>query len=192
MNIATFRQRDRLGWPRGLKCRKVDNSTHLKIVFVFPVGHRAAVLASGRLPNFDSALGQLSFEMPCSFAGPGAAAVYLLWNLRWLCSFTDEVLAQLNLLRNLFAPDLQERRLPPSRQNSVRKGGHCTFPRSTRSSLSLLRNQADYERSKVEGSFQAYNNDVCPLPSELDEKAPKLHLPTLKIPLLWHISRWRP
>ena len=41
---------------------------YLKIVCVFPVGHRVIVLASGRLSNFDYAPGHLSFEMPCSFA----------------------------------------------------------------------------------------------------------------------------
>ena len=71
VNIAkhrTFRQRDRLCWPRGLKFRKVDNGTFQKIVVVFTVGHRAILLASGQLANFDYTPGHLSFEMPCSFA----------------------------------------------------------------------------------------------------------------------------
>ena len=46
-----------------------------------PVGHRVIVLASVRLPNLDCATGHLSFEISYSF--------------------TDQVLVQLDLLRNL-------------------------------------------------------------------------------------------
>ena len=53
---------------REVKFRKVDNGTFQKIVFVFPVGHRVILLASGQLANFDYTPGHLSFEMPCSFA----------------------------------------------------------------------------------------------------------------------------
>ena len=42
----------------------------------------------------------------------------------------------------------------------------------------------------MNGPFQAYKNDVCLLPNELDEKVPKLHFLTLKIPLFRLISRW--
>ena len=52
----------------GLECKNVDNGTYLKIVFVFPVGHRVILFASGQLANFDYTSGHLSFEMQCFFA----------------------------------------------------------------------------------------------------------------------------
>ena len=36
---------DLVGTEGFLKCRKVDNGTYQKVVFVFPVGHRVNVLA---------------------------------------------------------------------------------------------------------------------------------------------------
>ena len=47
----------------------------------------------------------------------------------------------------------------------------------------LTQGRAIYEGVKVEGPFQAYKNDVCLLPNELDEKVPKLHFVAVSVEL---------
>merc|ERR1711916_318636 len=64
----------------GLEGMKVDNINPQVDRFVFPDGHGVVVLASGRLLNLGCATGHPSFVMSCSF--------------------TNQVLAQLDLLRN--------------------------------------------------------------------------------------------
>ena len=80
---------------------------------------------------------------------PSRTTAHLLRNLRWLCSYTDQVLAQLDLLRNLLAPCLQERRLPPDE-----KAVTLHLPALNVELTVLAQDRADYERSKVEGPFQ--------------------------------------
>ena len=73
-----------------------------------------------------------------------------------------QVLAQLDLLRNLLAPGLQGRR----------ENGTLHLPALNVELTVLSQDQTDYEGVKVEHPFQAYKNDVLFLPNELDSKVP--------------------
>eukprot|EP00928_Gymnodinium_smaydae_P037458 TRINITY_DN259_c0_g1_i11.p1 TRINITY_DN259_c0_g1~~TRINITY_DN259_c0_g1_i11.p1 ORF type:complete len:141 (+),score=38.92 TRINITY_DN259_c0_g1_i11:34-423(+) len=102
--------------------------------FVFPDGHGVIVLASGRLLNLGCATGHPSFVMSCSF--------------------TNQVLAQLDLLKNwketkAYKNDVYL--LPKELDEKVAKlhlpslGAHLT---------TLTKEQADYIGVKAEGPFK--------------------------------------
>ena len=80
-NHRTLRQRDRLGWHRGLKMQE----------------SRQRYVSEGRfrLPRWSPCkrvgLRPIAEFWPCSF---GDQVLPQLWNLRWLCSYTDQVLAE--------------------------------------------------------------------------------------------------
>merc|ERR1712110_159152 len=102
--------------------------------FVFPDGHAVIVLAAGRLLNLGCATGHPSFVMSCSF--------------------TNQVLAQLDLLKNwketkaykndvyLLPKELDEK---VARLHLPALGAHLT---------TLSKEQADYIGVKVEGPFK--------------------------------------
>ena len=104
--------------------------------------------------------------------GPGSATADLLRNLTW-CSYMDQVLAQLDLLRNLLAPGPHVRRLPPDEKMET-----LHVPALNVELTVFAQDQTDYEGVKVEGPFSSLNG-VCLLPNELDEKVAKLHFLTL-------------
>ena len=100
----TFRQRDRFGWPRGLKCKKVDNGTCQKIVFVFPVG----LLASGRLLIQIAPLAICPSEV-VFLHGPGAGAAGFIEEFvgsrKWRhCTFPRSTRSPLNAVAKKFSP----------------------------------------------------------------------------------------
>ena len=112
---------------------KVENIKPQVDRFVFPDGHGVIVLASGRLCNLGCATGHPSFVMSCSF--------------------TNQVLAQLDLLKNqetkaykndvyLLPKDLDE------------KVALLHLPALGANMTKLSKEQADYIGVKVEGPFK--------------------------------------
>ena len=112
---------------------KVENIKPQVDRFVFPDGHGVIVLASGRLCNLGCATGHPSFVMSCSF--------------------TNQVLAQLDLLKNqetkaykndvyLLPKDLDE------------KVALLHLPTLGANMTKLSKEQADYIGVKVEGPFK--------------------------------------
>merc|ERR1711913_64061 len=113
---------------------KVENIKPQVDRFVFPDGHAVIVLASGRLCNLGCATGHPSFVMSCSF--------------------TNQVLAQLDLLKNwketkaykndvyLLPKELDEK---VARLHLPSLGAHLT---------TLSQEQADYIGVKVDGPFK--------------------------------------
>merc|ERR1719284_325791 len=79
-NIGHFDNEIDMAGLEGLPGIKVENIKAQVDRFVFPDGHGVIVLASGRLLNLGCATGHPSFVMSCSF--------------------TNQVLAQLDLLEN--------------------------------------------------------------------------------------------
>merc|ERR1719214_253797 len=79
-NIGHFDNEIDMAGLEGLEGIKVENIKPQVDRFVFPDGHGVIILASGRLCNLGCATGHPSFVMSCSF--------------------TNQVLAQLDLLEN--------------------------------------------------------------------------------------------
>merc|ERR1712147_230769 len=113
---------------------KVENIKPQVDRFVFPDGHGVIVLASGRLVNLGCATGHPSFVMSCSF--------------------TNQVLAQLDLLKNwketkaykndvyLLPKELDEK---VARLHLPALGAHLTI---------MTKEQADYIGVPVSGPFK--------------------------------------
>merc|ERR1712147_453765 len=117
------------GFP-GIKCENIKPQVDR---FVFPDGHGVIVLAAGRLLNLGCATGHPSFVMSCSF--------------------TNQCLAQLDLLKNqtnktykndvyLLPKDLDEK---VARLHLPALGANLT---------TLSKEQADYIGVKVEGPYK--------------------------------------
>merc|ERR1712178_254054 len=79
-NIGHFDNETQMAELEGFPGIKVENIKPQVDRFVFPDGHGVIILASGRLLNLGCATGHPSFVMSCSF--------------------TNQVLAQLDLLKN--------------------------------------------------------------------------------------------
>merc|ERR1719155_460870 len=79
-NIGHFDNEIDMAGIEGLEGVKVENIKPQVDRFVFPDGHGVIILASGRLCNLGCATGHPSFVMSCSF--------------------TNQVLAQLDILKN--------------------------------------------------------------------------------------------
>merc|ERR1711868_181134 len=105
--------------------------------FVFPDGHGVIVLASGRLLNLGCATGHPSFVMSCSF--------------------TNQTLAQLDLLRNWKEENLSKKYkndvylLP---KNLDEKVARLHLPALGAELTTLSKEQADYIGVKVEGPYK--------------------------------------
>merc|ERR1712232_334207 len=113
---------------------KVENIKPQVDRFVFPDGHGVIVLASGRLLNLGCATGHPSFAMSCSF--------------------TNQVLAQLDLLKNwketkAYKNDVYL--LPKELDEKVAK---LHLPALGANLTVLSKEQADYIGVKVEGPFK--------------------------------------
>merc|ERR1712072_490068 len=112
---------------------KVENIKPQVDRFVFPDGHGVIILASGRLLNLGCATGHPSFVMSCSF--------------------TNQVLGQLDLLKNWKEKKgyKNDTTLPKELDEKVAKlhlpalGAHLTVP---------SKEQADYIGVKVEGPYK--------------------------------------
>merc|ERR1712225_202974 len=118
------------GFP-GIKCENIKPQADR---FVFPDGHGVIVLASGRLLNLGCATGHPSFVMSCSF--------------------TNQTLAQLDLLKNwketkAYKNDVY--RLPKDLDEKVAR---LHLPALGAEMTELTQEQADYIGVPVEGPYK--------------------------------------
>merc|ERR1712064_48411 len=133
-NIGHFDNEIDMAGLEGLEGMKVDNVKPQVDRFVFPDGHGVIVLASGRLLNLGCATGHPSFVMSCSF--------------------TNQVLAQLDLLRNWKETKAYKNEvylLPKELDEKVAK---LHLPALGAELTVLTQEQADYIGVKVESPFQ--------------------------------------
>jgi len=136
-NIGHFDNEIDMAGVEGFPGIVVENIKPQVDRFVFPDGHGVIILAAGRLLNLGCATGHPSFVMSCSF--------------------TNQVLAQLDLLKNwketkaykndvyLLPKELDEK---VARLHLPSLGAHLT---------TLTKEQADYIGVKVEGPFKGAN-----------------------------------
>merc|ERR1711941_206471 len=136
-NIGHFDNEIDMAGLEGLAGIKVENIKPQVDRFVFPDGHGVIVLASGRLLNLGCATGHPSFVMSCSF--------------------TNQTLAQLDLLRNY-----KETNAAKKYKNDVyllpkdldEKVARLHLPALGANLTTLSKEQADYIGVKVAGPFK--------------------------------------
>merc|ERR1740129_1904228 len=116
-NIGHFDNEIDMSGLEGFPGIKVENIKPQVDRFVFPDGHGVIILASGRLVNLGCATGHPSFVMSCSF--------------------TNQVLGQLDLLRN-----------------TEEKVANLHLPALGAELTRLSKEQADYIGVKVDGPFK--------------------------------------
>jgi len=113
---------------------KIDNIKPQVDRFVFPDGHGVIVLASGRLMNLGCATGHPSFVMSCSF--------------------TNQVLAQLDLLANWKENKGYKNEVYLLPKELDEKVAALHLPALGAELTKLSKEQADYLGVKVEGPFK--------------------------------------
>eukprot|EP00930_Biecheleria_cincta_P021463 TRINITY_DN15905_c0_g2_i2.p1 TRINITY_DN15905_c0_g2~~TRINITY_DN15905_c0_g2_i2.p1 ORF type:complete len:232 (+),score=57.53 TRINITY_DN15905_c0_g2_i2:79-696(+) len=113
---------------------KVDNIKPQVDRFVFPDGHGVIVLASGRLVNLGCATGHPSFVMSCSF--------------------TNQVLAQLDLVKNWRDTKSYKNDVYLLPKNLDEKVASLHLPALGAHLTTLSKEQADYIGVKPEGPFK--------------------------------------
>merc|ERR1719213_625840 len=110
---------------------KVENIKPQVDRFVFPDGHGVIILASGRLLNLGCAIGHPSFVMSCSF--------------------TNQVLAQLDIVKNQAKYENKVYLLPKELDEKV---AALHLPSLGAQLTTLSKEQADYIGVKVEGPYK--------------------------------------
>merc|ERR1719283_405622 len=113
---------------------KVENIKPQVDRFVFPDGHGVIVLASGRLVNLGCATGHPSFVMSCSF--------------------TNQVLAQLDILKNWKETKAYKNDVYLLPKALDEKVASLHLPALGTSMTKLSKEQADYIGVKVDGPFK--------------------------------------
>jgi len=113
---------------------KVENIKPQVDRFVFPDGHGVIVLASGRLVNLGCATGHPSFVMSCSF--------------------TNQVLAQLDLLKNWKETKAYKNDVYLLPKALDEKVASLHLPALGASMTKLSKEQADYIGVKADGPFK--------------------------------------
>merc|ERR1719274_468272 len=113
---------------------KVENIKPQVDRFVFPDGHGVIILASGRLCNLGCATGHPSFVMSCSF--------------------TNQVLAQLDLLKNWKKQKKYEKNVYLLPKELDEKVARLHLPALGANLTTLSKEQADYIGVKVDGPFK--------------------------------------
>merc|ERR1712134_216358 len=137
-NIGHFDNEIDMAGLEGSEGIKVENVKPQVDRFVFPDGHGIIVLASGRLLNLGCATGHPSFVMSCSF--------------------TNQTLAQLDLLRNWKEIDASKKYkndvylLPKHLDEKVAR---LHLPALGADLTTLTKEQADYIGVKVEGPYKS-------------------------------------
>merc|ERR1712086_598754 len=137
-NIGHFDNEIDMAGLEGFPGIKVENIKPQVDRFVFPDGHGVIVLASGRLLNLGCATGHPSFVMSCSF--------------------TNQVLAQLDLLRNWKETDASKKYkndvylLPKELDEKVAR---LHLPALGAQLTTLTKEQADYIGVKVDGPYKS-------------------------------------
>jgi len=136
-NIGHFDNEIDMAGLEGMDGIKVENIKPQVDRFVFPDGHGIIVLASGRLLNLGCATGHPSFVMSCSF--------------------TNQTLAQLDLLRNWKEAKAEEKYkndvylLPKELDEKVAR---LHLPALGANLTSLTKEQADYIGVPVAGPYK--------------------------------------
>merc|ERR1711998_619951 len=136
-NIGHFDNEIDMAGIEGFPGIKVENIKPQVDRFVFPDGHGVIILASGRLLNLGCATGHPSFVMSCSF--------------------TNQTLAQLDLLRNWKETDASKKYkndvylLPKELDEKVAR---LHLPALGAQLTELTKEQADYIGVKVTGPFK--------------------------------------
>jgi len=133
-NIGHFDNEIDMAGLEGLEGMKVENIKPQVDRFEFPDGHGVIVLASGRLLNLGCATGHPSFVMSCSF--------------------TNQVLAQLDLLKNWKETKAYKNDVYLLPKELDEKVARLHLPALGAEMTTLTKEQADYIGVKVEGPFK--------------------------------------
>merc|ERR1719235_451109 len=130
-NIGHFDNEIDMAGLEGMAGGTVENIKPQVDRFVFPDGHSVIVLAAGRLLNLGCATGHPSFVMSCSF--------------------TNQVLAQLDLVKNQAKYEKKVYLLPKELDEKV---AALHLPSLGAELTVLSKEQADYIGVKVEGPYK--------------------------------------
>jgi len=133
-NIGHFDNEIEMAELEGFAGIKVENIKPQVDRFVFPDGHGVIILASGRLLNLGCATGHPSFVMSCSF--------------------TNQVLAQLDLLNNSKVTKAYKNDVYLLPKDLDEKVARLHLPALGANLTTLSKEQADYIGVKVEGPFK--------------------------------------
>jgi len=133
-NIGHFDNEIDMAGLEGLPGMRVENIKPQVDRFVFPDGHGVIVLASGRLLNLGCATGHPSFVMSCSFTNQTLAQLDLLKNWKETKAYKNDVY--------LLPKDLDEK---VARLHLPALGAEMTTP---------TKEQADYIGVPVEGPYK--------------------------------------
>merc|ERR1712228_1140386 len=133
-NIDHFDNEIDMAGLEGMSGIKVENIKPQVDRFVFPDGHGIIVLASGRLLNLGCATGHPSFVVSCSF--------------------TNQVLGQLDLLRNWKENKGYKNHVYLLPKDLDEKVARLHLPALGAQLTQLSKEQADYIGVKVEGPFK--------------------------------------
>merc|ERR1712004_162470 len=133
-NIGHFDNEIDMAGVEGFPGIKVENIKPQVDRFVFPDGHGVIVLASGRLLNLGCATGHPSFVMSCSFTNQTLAQLDLLKNWQESKGYKNDVY--------LLPKDLDE------------KVARLHLPALGADLTELTKEQADYIGVKIEGPYK--------------------------------------
>merc|ERR1712151_410643 len=133
-NIGHFDNEIDMAGLEGCPGIKVENIKPQVDRFLFPDGHGIIVLASGRLLNLGCATGHPSFVMSCSF--------------------TNQVLAQLDLLKNQKETKAYKNDVYLLPKNLDEKVAKLHLPALGANLTTLSKEQADYIGVGIEGPFK--------------------------------------
>merc|ERR1712117_385744 len=133
-NIGHFDNEIDMAGLEGFPGIKVENIKPQVDRFIFPDGHGVIVLASGRLLNLGCATGHPSFVMSCSF--------------------TNQVLAQLGLLRNWQGDKAYKNEVYLLPKHLDEKVASLHLPALGAHLTTLTKEQADYIGVKGTGPFK--------------------------------------
>merc|ERR1712096_525879 len=136
-NIGHFDNEIDMAGLEGFKGIKVENIKQQVDRFEFPDGHGIIVLASGRLLNLGCATGHPSFVMSCSF--------------------TNQTLAQLDLLKNWKETKAYKNQVYLLPKELDEKVARLHLPALGAQLTKLTKEQADYIGVKVDGPFKGEN-----------------------------------
>merc|ERR1712194_281100 len=134
-NIGHFDNEIDMNGLENMKGIKVENIKPQVDCFVFPDGHGVIVLASGRLVNLGCATGHPSFVMSCSF--------------------TNQVLAQLDLVKNWKQKKAYKNDVYLLPKHLDEKVARLHLPALGAEMTTLSKEQADYIGVKIEGPFKS-------------------------------------
>merc|ERR1711959_206561 len=133
-NIGHFDNEIDMAGLEGYKGIKVENIKPQVDRFVFPDGHGVIILASGRLLNLGCATGHPSFVVSCSF--------------------TNQVLAQLDILKNWKETKAYKNEVYLLPKELDEKVARLHLPALGAEMTVLSKEQADYIGVKVQGPYK--------------------------------------